>query len=469
MALPLHAEALAPPEATVDLRRLSPLDARRLVEIVLTLARHGALVVVRRGPFLVLRPRRRAPRAIAVALRRSFTDLGPTFVKLGQLIASSPGLFPDVLADEFRRLLDRLPAEPSGRVRAVIERELGLPVSELFADFDDTPLAAASIAQVHAATLHDGTRVAVKIRRPRLHGRIEQDLRLLRLLAAVLQHAGAVGELANPVAIVEDFATTLRSELDFRNEAAFMVDFARNLAAFGDNDRVVVPQPVDGMVSPRVLVMSFIEGTTVDDIDTLRTAGHDLEEVLRIAIRAWAEAALVHGLFHGDVHAGNLFVTPDGGVAFLDFGIMGRLDERTRGVIVQLLPAVLIEGDYPRAMQAVFDLGVIAPGTQIDIDAAAEEARALVEPLLTARLADISYAEVLNSVLGVATRYRARLPRELVLVAKQLLYFERYSKQLAPDYQILADPGILTHLFGGIPSTRSTDAASGTTPPEERG
>jgi len=457
MAVAFRPAPMSEPEATVDLRRLSPRDARRLVDIVLTLARHGVFVVVRRGPFLVLRPRRQAPRAVAVALRRSFTDLGPTFVKFGQLIASSPGLFPEVLADEFRRLLDRLPAEPPARVRAVIEGELGAPVGELFATFDDTPLAAASIAQVHAATLPDGTRVAVKVRRPRLGARIERDLRLLRLLAAVLQHAGAVGELANPVAIVEDFATTLRSELDFRNEAAFMSDFARNLAAFGDNGRVAVPVPVAGMVSPRVLVMTFVDGTPVDDIETLGQTGHDLEDVLRVAVRAWVEAALVHGLFHGDVHAGNLFVTPDGGVAFLDFGIVGRLDDHTRGVLRRLLPAVLVEGDYQRAVRAVFELGAIQRPTD-DLPGAAEELESLVQPLLTARLSEISYGEILGHVLRVATRYSVRLPRELVLVVKQLLYFERYAKQLAPDYQILADPSILAHLLG--PAATVDEAAA---------
>ncbi|MDA8274055.1 MAG: AarF/UbiB family protein [Actinomycetota bacterium] len=442
---------MSEPEAAVDLRRLSPRDARRLVDIVLTLARHGAFVVVRRGPFLVLRPRRQAPRAVAVALRRSFTDLGPTFVKFGQLIASSPGLFPEVLSNEFRRLLDRLPAEPPTRVRAVIEGELGAPVGDLFATFDDTPLAAASIAQVHAATLPDGTRVAVKVRRPHLGARIERDLRLLRLLAAVLQHAGAVGEIANPVAVVEDFATTLRSELDFRNEAAFMTDFARNLRAFGDNDRVAVPAPVEAMVSPRVLVMTFVDGTPVDDIETLGQTGHDLEDVLRVGVRAWVEAALVHGLFHGDVHAGNLFVTPDGGVAFLDFGIVGHLDDHTRGVLRRLLPAV-VEGDYQRAVRAVFELGAVRRPTD-DLPGAAEELESLVQPLLTARLSDISYGEILGHVLRVATRYSVRLPRELVLVVKQLLYFERYAKRLAPDYQILADPGILAHLFGPASSS----------------
>ncbi len=440
-------DRLRPAEATVDLRRLSPGDAGRLVEIAVTLARHGVLVAARRGPLLVLQPHRRAPRAIAVALRRSFTDLGPTFVKLGQLIASSPGLFPEVLADEFRSLLDRLPAEPAGRVRSVIEGELGAPVTSLFAAFGDDPLAAASIAQVHAATLHDGTRVAVKVRRPRLKARVERDLRLLRLLASILQHAGAVGEMANPVAIVEDFAATLRSELDFRNEAAFMVEFARNLAASGDNHRVVVPRPVEGMVSPRVMVMTFIEGTPIDDMVALRTAGADLEELLRVVVRAWIEAALVHGLFHGDVHAGNLFVTSGGQLAFLDFGIMGRLDGRTRDVLRRLLPALLVEADYVSAVHAVFELGAISRPTDNWADAA-HELGAMVEPLRAARLSDIDYAEILGHVVRLAARYHVRLPGDLVLVVKQLLYFERYSKKLAPDYQILADPTILVHLLG---------------------
>src|SRR5581483_5736346 len=447
MAIAIHDHPVPVDSATIDLRRLSPGDARRLVDIMVTFARHGVLVVARRGPFLVLRPRRRAPKAAAVALRRSFTDLGPAFVKFGQLIASSPGLFPDVLSNEFRRLLDRMPAEPARRVHAVVERELGRPLEELFARFETRPIAAASIAQVHEAVLHDGTRVAVKVRRPRLAPRIERDLRLLRLLAALLQRAGAVGELANPVASVEDFAATLRTELDFRNEADAMVAFAQNLRSFGDNGRVVVPRPIDGMVAERVLVMTFVEGTAVDDGDTLRAAGHDLEGVLRVGVRAWVEAALAHGLFHGDVHAGNLFVTPDACVAFLDFGIMGRLDDHTRAVLRRTLPAVLVEGDFAAAVAGVFELGVVGqPAT--DLDAAADDLRDLVVPLLSRSLAEISYGEVLGQVLRVATRYRVRLPRELVLVVKQLLYFERYSKELAPHYQILADPQIIAHLLG---------------------
>ena len=318
-------------ETTISMVR--PTDAARLAEIVVVLARNGVLTVARRGGALVLRPRHQAPRTLAVALRRSFADLGPTYVKFGQLIASSPGLFPEFLATELRRLLDSVPPEPVAKVRRVIERDLGQPIEVLFADFDDTPLAAASIAQVHRARLHDGTDVAVKVRRPHLRGRIEQDLRLLRLLAGVLARAGALGETLNPTAVVDDLALTLRAELDFEREAASMVSFAANLAAFGANHDCVVPRPIDGMVTERVLVMTYIDGTPVDDGTALRAAGHDLEGLVRTGVRAWLEGALEHGLFHGDVHAGNLFVTPAGDIAFFDFGIMGRLDDRTRLVL----------------------------------------------------------------------------------------------------------------------------------------
>src|SRR5690606_35403397 len=147
------------------------------------------------------------------------------------------------------------------------------------------------------------------------------------------------------------------SELDFRHEATAMAQFAANLATDAGNDRCVVPRPIEGMVGERVVVMTYVEGTPVDDGTTLRTAGHDLEDLVRTGVRAWLEGALEHGLFHGDVHAGNLFVTPDGSIAFLDFGIMGRLDDRTRLVLRRALPAVLVDGDFATVVRAVFDLG----------------------------------------------------------------------------------------------------------------
>ena len=433
---------------SVDLRRLAPGDAARLAEIVLTLARHGVIVVARNGPILGVRPRRLAPKAFAVALRRSFVDLGPTFVKFGQVVASSPGLFPETLSAEMRGLLDRVPPEPTPAVRRVIERSLGAPIAALFERFDDQPVASASVAQVHQAWLPDGRHVAVKVRRPHLRGRIERDVKLLRLLALALERAGTAGRILNPVAIVDDFADTLRAELDFTNEARWMTRFGANLRAFGHNEAVVVPEPVDGMVTPRVLVMTYVDGIPVDDAERLRAGGFDLERLLQLGVRAWLEGALQHGLFHGDVHAGNLMVTHDGRVALLDFGIMGELDEAPRRVLRNTLPALLIENDYRAVVHAFFALG--ATTGPVDIDAAAADFEALAAPLVQQRLGDLNYGEVLGHVLRVAGRHRVTLPRELVLVVKQLLYFERYGKELAPDYRILGDTRLLENLLSDM-------------------
>lgn len=432
-------------DTSFDLRGLHPSDAARLVEIVLTLARHGAVVVVRRGPFIALRLRRHGPRALSVALRRSFVDLGPTFVKLGQLIASSPGLFPDVLASEFRSLLDAVPPIPVAEVHRIIEQSMGQPAAELFTSFDDIPLAAASIAQVHRATLRDGTDVVVKIRRPGLGRQVSRDLRLLGRLASLLGRAGRTGDMLNPVAIVEDFAETLSHELDFRNEARWMAEFRSNLESFGDNRHVTTPVPIEGMCAERVLVMTYVDGHPVDDLDALAAGGHDFEEILRLGVRAWLESAFEHGLFHGDVHAGNLFVTPNSEVALLDFGIMGHLTPPIRAALRDALPGLLLADDPYPVVQAFFALGAVT--RPVDLDRAADDVRELIAPLASTPLAQISYGALLGDVMRVAGRHGVRLPRELVLVVKQILYFERYAKELAPDYHILSDPRLLTYLL----------------------
>jgi predicted unusual protein kinase regulating ubiquinone biosynthesis (AarF/ABC1/UbiB family) len=439
----------------LGLARLRPADAARLAEILGVLARHGLLTVVRSGGRFVLEPRRQPPRAAAVAVRRSFVALGPTFVKLGQLIASSPGLFPPVLADELRSLLDDVPPEPPERIRRIVERQMQAPVDELFPEWDDEPLAAASIAQVHRARLRDGTEVAVKVRRPHLRGRIERDLRLMKVLATAFSRVGALGEATNPVAIVADLRASMRAELDFRREARDMRTFAENLRRQGDNAAIVVPEPIDGLVGERVLVMTYVEGVSVDDGDALRAAGHDLEDLFRKGARAWMEGALLHGLFHGDVHAGNLFVTPAGEVAFLDFGIMGRLSEPTRNVLRRLLPAVMIERDYTSVMRAVADLGAVRG--PVDLEQAGADVAELLEPLVARPLGEISYGEVLSHVVRVASAHKVTLPRELVAVVKQLLYFERYAKDLAPGYVMFADPAILRYVM-------AADAVSATRP-----
>jgi predicted unusual protein kinase regulating ubiquinone biosynthesis (AarF/ABC1/UbiB family) len=412
--------------------------ARRAMVTAAVLARHTA-----RGATRARRSNR--SEVAAHELRSAFEELGPTYVKLGQLVASSPGLFPDVLASEFRACLDSVPPVPAREVHALLATELGASAGELFASFDEEPLASASIAQVHAATLLDGTDVVVKIQRPGLAHRLGADMAILRRIASALDRMSATGRMANPVAVVEDFTVTLAQELNFVIEARAMERFAANLTRFGTNDTVRVPTVHWPLTTPRVLTMERIHGYKIDDLAALGTTGWDLAGALKAGVRAWMEAALVHGFFHGDVHAGNLMVDTDGRVVFLDFGICGALDDATRQVVCEGLPALLVDRDFKRVASAIYDLGAILSPT--DLEQSARDIAELVTPILERPLSEISYGEVLIDIIRIGTRYEVRLPRELVLVAKQLLYFERYAKLMAPDWTILDDPELIAFLF----------------------
>jgi len=415
--------------------------ARRAARTGVVLSRHGARFARRIG---------REDRGAAGAneLRRAFEELGPTYVKLAQLIASSPGVFPDVLADEFRACLDEVPPVSASDVIDVITAELGAHPDELFARFERTPLASASIAQVHAAELLDGTDVVVKVQRPGITPFLRADLAILERLAVGLERVSSKGRMANPVAVVEDFATTLAQELNFVTEARSMERFATNLRAFGANDGVRVPAVHWPLTTPRVLTMERIHGYKIDDLARLGATGWDLAGALKRGVRAWMEAALQHGFFHGDVHAGNLMLDTDGTIVFLDFGICGTLDDATRDIVRSGLPALLIDKDFKTVATAIYEMGaVLRPA---DLEQSARDIAEIVEPILGRPLSEISYGQVLIDIVRIGTRYEVRLPRELVLVAKQMLYFERYAKLMAPDWTILNDPELIGFLFDTV-------------------
>jgi ubiquinone biosynthesis protein len=425
-----------------EIRGFGAREVSRLGSTGLVLARHGAR--------FARRARRGEPRGAAGAneIRAAFEELGPTYVKLAQLIASSPGLFPDVLAEEFRACLDMVPPVDAEAVRGVINEELGAPAEEVFARFDIEPLASASIAQVHTAALPDGEEVVVKIQRPGIRARLEGDLRILMRLAQALEHTSAKGRMANPVAVVEDFAATLSEELNFVNEARAMELFGGNLRAFGSNDGVRVPTVRWRYTTPRVLTMERIHGYKIDDLASLGSQGWDLAEALKRGVRAWMEAALEHGFFHGDVHAGNLMLDRDGNIVFLDFGIVGRLDPKTKEIIRHGLPALLVHGDFVEVAKAIYEMGAVLKPA--DLEQASRDIAEIVEPILGRPLSEISYGQVLIDIVRIGTSYEVRLPREMVLVAKQMLYFERYAKLMAPDWAILNDPDLIGFLFDGL-------------------
>ncbi|HET9733534.1 MAG TPA: AarF/UbiB family protein [Acidimicrobiales bacterium] len=433
MPHPHHPPAIGPATRSAIVGR-----SARTAEVLL---RHGARFA---------RRARAEDRAAAGAneLRRAFEDLGPTYVKLAQLIASSPGLFPDVLADEFRACLDEVPPVDADDIIEVITSELGAHPDTLFACFERKPLASASIAQVHAAELRDGTDVVVKVQRPGIAPRLQADLAILERIARLLERTSAKGRMANPVAVVEDFATTLAQELNFVIEARAMERFETNLRAYGSNDNVRVPAVHWPLTTPRVLTMERIHGYKIDDLAQLGTTGWDLAGALKRGVRAWMEAALQHGLFHGDVHAGNLMLDTDGNIVFLDFGICGTLDDATRTIVRTGLPALLIDKDFQTVATAIYQMGaVLRPA---DLEQSARDIAEIVEPILGRPLSEISYGQVLIDIVRIGTRYEVRLPRELVLVAKQMLYFERYAKLMAPDWAILNDPELIGFLFDTV-------------------
>ncbi len=414
----------------------------RVVRVVRVLASAVVpwLVRKRRGKFTTVE----ASRAdISLRLRRAAEQLGPTYIKLGQIISSGEGLFPAELVDEFKKCRDQVPAEPFAVVRTVVEGDLGARLDDVFSFFDPTPLAAASIAQVHAATLCTGEEVVVKVQRPAVSALVHKDLRVMAWLAPFLVGRIPIASLANPPALVELFAETIVEELDFRMEAANMIDVAAMLHELG-NHGYVVPRPHPTLVTRRVLVMQRVSGFNFDDVVGMKDAGIDTEAVVRTAMVALMEGAMVYGVFHGDLHGGNLFVLPDGRTALLDFGIVGRLsDERRLAFLRMMLGATT--NDVKGQMAAMRDLGALPADT--DLDAVIRDLRLDQEPIDPTTLSGEELVAEVQRVVKALLGYGAKLPKELMLYVKNMVFLDGAMARLAPDLDLLAEIGKISLMF----------------------
>ena len=371
-------------------------------------------------------------------VRAAFEDLGPTYIKLGQIVASSHGLFPEAYCVEFQKCLDRVRPFPFSEVRHIVASELGAPPERFFASIDEKPLASASIAQVHAARLSDGSDVVIKVQRPSIDRRVEADVRILSIGAWMLSFIPTV-ELANPLGIIDDFRTTIREELDFRLEARNMDEFNRIMAELHHAD-VRAPIAVDALTTRRLITMSRLYGVRVDDVAKIREMKVDPEERLILGLRAWFQCLIFHGFFHGDVHAGNLMLLDDYSLGFLDFGIIGRFPPRTRRLITDYIVAFSM-GDYKRLGQVLLSMDAVDNG--VDLDAMARDLERAYAPMRTMSFGDIKYGDILPAIMRASVKHRMRLPREFVLVTKQMLYFDRYAKLLAPKLNIFSDPRLV--------------------------
>lgn len=373
--------------------------------------------------------------AISRRLRRAAEHLGPTYIKLGQIISSGEGLFPEELVREFKLCRDQVPAESFDDVRTVVEDDLGRRLEEVFTWFDRKPLAAASIAQVHAAELRTGERVVVKVQRPQVATLVRQDLRAMAWLAPHLVGRIPVAALANPPALVELFAETITEELDFRLEAANQLDVAHVLADLGQRG-YVIPRPHPTLVTRRVLVMERLTGYAFDDVLAIRAAGIDTEQVVRTGMIAFMEGAMIHGIFHGDLHGGNLFVLPDGRTALLDFGITARFSAERRTAFLRLMLGATTN-DLKGQLGALRDLGALPPDT--DLDAVITDLRLDQAPVDPTTLSADELVKEVQRVVKALLGYGARMPKELMLYVKNLVFLDGAIATLAPDLDLLGE------------------------------
>ncbi|MDA8392908.1 MAG: AarF/UbiB family protein [Actinomycetota bacterium] len=394
-------------------------------------------------------------------LRRAFERLGPTYIKLGQIISSGEGIFPTELVSEFRLLRDRVPPEPFDVVRRTVEDDLGRSLESVFRRFDREPLAAASIAQVHSARLHSGEEVVVKVQRPRVSALVRRDLAAMSRIAPLLVGRIPVTALANPPALVEVFAETIAEELDFRLEAQNMLDVAHVLATTGST-ALVVPRPHPQMVTKRVLVMERLNGFSWDDVTGMHAAGIDTSAVVRAGMVSFMEGAMLFGVFHGDLHGGNLMVQADGRVALLDYGITGRLEESRRLAFLRLLIGGSVR-DVRMQVEALCALGALPPDTDIaaviadlGLDKPPIDPMQMTPDQLTAEIRDLTKALL---------SYGARLPKEIMLFVKNLLFLDGAMATLAPDVDLLAEVAFLAQHFSdhhGDRLARDVGIAAGT-------
>jgi predicted unusual protein kinase regulating ubiquinone biosynthesis (AarF/ABC1/UbiB family) len=384
-------------------------------------------------------------------LRLFAEDMGPTFIKFGQIVASSSGMFPKRYVTEFQKCLDRVRPFSFEEVRKILAFELADDARRLVS-IDEKPLASASIAQVHAAELEGGVEVVVKVQRPGIQGRIDADLKIMRLLAWFVSKTVKDADLANPVGIVEDFYDTLREELDFRKEAANLRRFNEIMAELGYAD-VRAPKPNDTLTTRRVLVMERFYGTRVDDVEMIRSRKErEAEDMLIKGMRAWFQSVLFYGFFHGDVHAGNLMLLDNDDIGFLDFGIVGRFNTRQREMVTEYIVA-FATGDYNALAKVLVEMGGVQKS--IDQQALAADLKTAYSPLLTKTFGEINYGELLPEIQRVASKHQMRLLKEFVLITKQMLYFDRYAKLIAPNLNLFTDPRLVMSLMADVAKART--------------
>ena len=419
---------------------IRPAQIIRLVHINFVLVRHGLDEIILAThlfrPFRILYylapwnwlPRKRKPRAVRI--RKALEDLGPIYVKFGQILSTRQDLLPDDIAGELARLQDRVPSFPGTQARALVEKAYGESVDTVFRAFDETPLASASIAQVHAAQLQDGTDVVVKVLRPNIEKYIARDVALLSTIAMLAERYWKDGRRLRPCEVIAEFEKILSDELDLLREAANASQLRRN---FKGSDQLYVPEVYWPWCRPNVMVMERIYGTPISNIAALKAHGVDLQVLSERGVEIFFTQVFQHNFFHADMHPGNIFVSPDGLYMAVDFGIMGTLNPVDQRYLAENFLA-FFRRDYRRVAELHVESEWVPSGTRVDEFESA--IRTVCEPVFEKPLKEISFGNVLLRLFQTARRFNMEVQPQLVLLQKTLLNIEGLGRQLNPDLDL---------------------------------
>jgi ubiquinone biosynthesis protein len=419
---------------------IRPAQLFRLAHINFVLVRHGlddlilATHLLRPFRFLYYMapwnwlPRERDPRAVRI--RRALVDLGPIYVKFGQILSTRRDLLPDDVADELAKLQDRVPPFAGDVARSAIESSLGESVDTVFRSFDETPLASASIAQVHAAEMQDGREVVVKVLRPSVRRYIERDVSLLKTIAGLAERYWKDGHRLRPYEVVSEFEKTLYDELDLLREAANASQLRRN---FSGDDKLYVPEVFFPLCREDVMVMERVHGIPISNVAALKEAGIDLKVLSERGVEIFFTQVFTHNFFHADMHPGNIFVAPDGRYMAVDFGIMGTLHPEDQRYLAENFLA-FFRRDYRRVAELHVESEWVPSGTRVDEFESA--IRTVCEPIFEKPLKEISFGNVLLRLFQTARRFNMVVQPQLVLLQKTLLNIEGLGRQLYPDLDL---------------------------------
>jgi ubiquinone biosynthesis protein len=417
----------------------------RLIQIQRVLVRHGLDEFVREthlyrplrfvflaSPWTWLERRKQAPRA--ERLRLALEELGPIFIKFGQALSTRRDLLPPDIAVELAKLQDRVPPFDNATARAIIEKSLGRPVTESFASFEAQPLAAASIAQVHAATLKSGADVVIKVLRPGMRGIISRDLEVMHELARLAKTHSTEARRLRVDEIVDEYEKTILDELDLMREAANASQLKRN---FEGSSLLHVPAVYWDLCRIDVMVMERIRGVTISDMDTLRAKGANIAMLAQNGVKIFFTQVFRHNFFHADMHPGNIFVLIDDPAnpryAAIDFGIVGTLDIRDQHYLAENFLAVF-DRDYRRVAELHVQSGWVPPDTRVDEMESA--IRTVLEPIFDRPLKDISFGTILLRLFDISRRFDMRIQPQLILLQKTLLNIEGLGRDLYPELDI---------------------------------